>query len=157
MFQNIALAEGVLSPRLSAEIKWGYFSNWRGGAGNNMENDLVQEIMNKKTKSIVQRMGPNKTIDSISKICKAANGIKDIVENFDGKLLLHQESLHHSKPSSMKDEIFMINELLKLKPFEHNEGRYHKSFPNIKRSPRRYLNIVDFHKWLERHKEEFCK
>ena len=47
MFNAIILVEAISTPRLSAELKWGYFSNWRGGCGNNVEDDLVQEMMNK--------------------------------------------------------------------------------------------------------------
>ena len=62
MFVSIAQMECLLTPRLSAEFKWGFFTNWRGGPGRNIEDDLGQEISNKISKSIVQRMGPNKTI-----------------------------------------------------------------------------------------------
>ena len=83
MFTSIAQMECMLTPRLAEEVKWGFFVNWRGGPGNNMEDDLAQEISNRLSKSIVQRMGPNKTLKSISKVCKAANGIKEVKEQFD--------------------------------------------------------------------------
>ena len=57
--------------------------NYRGGAGKNIEDDLIaQEIYNKCSKSIVQRMGDNKTLNSISKICRATTGINKITEAF---------------------------------------------------------------------------
>ena len=154
MFVSIAQVESLLTPRLSEEFKWGYFSNWRGGEGNNIEDDLAQEITNKVSKNIVQRMGPNKTIESISKICKASNGIKEIIENFDEEALIHKTSVHHTIGDPLKDEIEMINDLIQLNPFSHIDGRAHNSFPNIKRSPLQYLNIVDFHQWLQKHKQE---
>ena len=63
--------------------KWGFFVNWVGGKGHNIEEDLAQEIHNKLSKAILKRMGANKTIDSISKICKATAGIKTVVENLE--------------------------------------------------------------------------
>ena len=73
MFVSIAQMECMLTPRMSEEFKWGFFVNWRGGAGNNMEDDMAQEIFNRLSKSVVQRMGPNKTFESISKVCKATD------------------------------------------------------------------------------------
>jgi len=37
MFVSIAQIECLLTPRLSEEFKWAFFSNWRGGAGRNIE------------------------------------------------------------------------------------------------------------------------
>jgi len=52
-----------------------FFVNWKGGAGKNIEDDLAQEISNRCSKSIVQRQGPNKTMNSIGKVYKATSGI----------------------------------------------------------------------------------
>lgn len=43
MFVSIAQIECMLTPRLSEEFKWGFFDNWRGGAGNNIEDDMAQD------------------------------------------------------------------------------------------------------------------
>jgi len=150
MFTSVIQVECLLSPRLSEEFKWGYFSSWRGGEGKNMEDDLVQEISNRVSKEIVQRLGANKTIGIITNISKAANGIKAILENFDEDIGKHKQSVQHSRPKSENDEIHMIRDIIKLDPFSYSSGRHHDSFPNIKRSPMRYLNIVEFHKWLKR-------
>ncbi len=60
MFVSIAQIECLLTPRLSKEIKWGFFCNWKGGAENNIEDDLAKEISNAVSKSVVQRMGSKK-------------------------------------------------------------------------------------------------
>ena len=57
MFVSIAQIECLLTPRLSEQFKWGFFVNWRGGFGKNIEDDLAQEISNRCSKSIVQRQG----------------------------------------------------------------------------------------------------
>lgn len=62
------------------EFKWGFFVSWRGGVGNNMEDDIVQEIFNRLSKFVVQRMGFNKIFQLISKVCKVINGIKEVIE-----------------------------------------------------------------------------
>ena len=84
-----------------------------------MEDDLAQEISNKLGKNIVQRMGVNKTVSSISKVYKAANGIKELVENFDITTGIHKASVHHGKRDSLGYEKEMIEDILKMKPFQH--------------------------------------
>jgi len=114
MFVSIAQIECLLTPRLSEEFKWGFFVNWRGGVGNNIEDDLAQEISNRLSKSIVQRMGPNKTLQSISKVCKAANGITEVKEQFDLSAGIHKTSVQHTTRDSLKDEQEMVNDLIRL-------------------------------------------
>lgn len=81
MFVSIAQIECLLTPRLSEEFKWGFFANWRGGAGKNIEDDLLQGICNRDSKSVVQRMGPNKTLNSISKVCKQPLAFNKLQKN----------------------------------------------------------------------------
>ena len=157
MFISIAQIECLLTPRLSNEFKWGFFVNWRGGIGKNMEEDLAQEISNRLGKSIVQTMGANKTISSISKVMKAVNGIKEIHENFDVKNDITKTSVKHSKVKCYNDEREIITELLHLDPFQFTPGRTHQSFPDIKSSPLRYLDIIQHHKWIEKHKNQLVQ
>ncbi len=154
MFVSIAQMECLLTPRLSEEFKWGFFVNWRGGAGHNIEDDLAQEISNRLGKSIVQRMGPNKTPSSISKVCKASNGIHLLVQQFDDSLNIHAKSVQHTTRDSLKDEKEMVAEIVQLDPFNYVPERHHDSFPGIKKSPLKYLDIVEFHQWLTKHKTE---
>lgn len=154
MFVSIAQIECLLTPRLSEEFKWGFFSNWRGGAGRNIEDDLAQEISNRCSKSVVQRMGPNKTINSISKVCKATTGLQQITQQFDSSIGIHKTSVQHTTRDCLKDEKEMVADLIQLDPFNHEPARSHDSFPDIKKCPLRYLNVVDFHQWLDKHKRE---
>ena len=154
MFVSIAQIECLLTPRLSEEFKWGFFVNYRGGVGKNIEDDLAQEIYNKCSKSIVQRMGANKTLNSISKICRATTGINQVTEANDHAVGIHKKSVQHTTRDSLEDEKEMIADLIKLDPFTHVPLRFHNSFPDIKRCPLQYLNIVEFHTWLKKHMDE---
>ena len=154
MFVSIAQIECISTDRMAEELKWGFFSNWKGGEGNNLEDDLVQEICNGISKNAVKRMGGNKTIKSISKICQATSGIKEIVENFDKNMNISKRSVSHTTRSALEDEKSMINELIELNPFQHISGRHHLGFENIKRNPMKYLNFADLRSWLDRHKKQ---
>lgn len=154
MFVSIAQIECLLTPRLSEEFKWGFFVNYRGGAGNNIEDDLAQEIYNKVSKSIVQRMGANKTLNSISKICRATTGISQVTEAVDCSIGIHKKSVQHTTQDSLQDEKEMIADVMKLDPFTYVPSRCHASFPDIRRCPLKYLNIIEFHQWLAKHMKE---
>ena len=119
MFVSIAQIECVLTPRLSEEFKWGFFVNWRGGAGRNVEDDLAQKISNRCSKSIVQWMGANKILNSISKVCKATTGISHITEQFDHSAGIHKKSVQHTTRDSLEDEKGMVDDLMRLDPFTH--------------------------------------
>ena len=115
---------------------------------------MAQEISNRLGKNIVQRVGANKTLSSISKVCKAANGIKQVVEQLDSTIGKHKVSAEHTTRDSMADEEAMVTDLIKLNSFNKVPGRIHTSFPAIKRCPMLYLDVVEFHQWLEKHKKE---
>ena len=151
MFISIAQIEFLLTPRLSEEFKWVFFLNWRGGSGHNIEDDLAQEISNRLGKNIVQQMGPNKSISSISKVCKASNGIHLLIQQFDDSLNIHAKSVQHTIRESLKDEKDMVAEIVQLDLFNYVQGRHHDSFPGIRKSPLKYLDIVEFHQWLNKH------
>jgi len=155
MFVSIAQIECTLTPRLSEEFKWGFFLNWRGGKGNNIEDDLAQEICNRLSKKIVKRMGANKSMKTIAKVCKATNGIKDIVESFDQAVSVEHGSSHHTTRDSFDDEKEIIADILNFGPFQYDGPRAFECFPDIKRIPQRYLNYVDFAKWIEDKKREW--
>ena len=108
MFTSIAQMECMLTSRLAEEVKWCFFVNWRGGPGNNMEDDLAQEISNRLSKSIVQRMGPNKSLKSISKVCKAANGIKEVKEQFDTSAGIRLERKSKDRPTRTPNVVFVV-------------------------------------------------
>ena len=143
MFVAISQYECLLTPRLAEEFKWGYFVNWRGGEGNNIEDDLCQEISNGIGKKMVKRLGENKTLAALSSICSAVGGIKEIMDNYDDSIKLKKQSSWHAKVDRLKEEKEMIKDLLKLKPFRHQKDRKHKSFPKMKQHHKQIPHLVE--------------
>lgn len=87
-----------MSPQLAYRVTWGKFVNWRGGAGRNIEGDVVQEISNRSSKNVVQGMGPNKTKEAIQHASQAEAGIHEIINNFDdNSWVTPQSSCHKNK------------------------------------------------------------
>ena len=155
----------VKTPCLSEQFNWVFFGNWKSVVGNNIEDDLAQEISNRCSKSIIQRQGPNKTLMSISKVCKATTGIYQIVHEFGLSVGIHKTSVEHTTCDSLKDEKEMVLNLLQLNPFHYMSARCHDSL-RVKRSekinlftdvtqqcpfqcfPLKFVNNAKFHKNL---------
>ena len=127
MFVSIAPNWCLLTPCLSEQFKWGFFGNWRSGVGNNIEDDLAQEISNRCSKSITQRQGPNKTLKSIGKVCKATTGTYQIIQEFGLSVGIHKTSVEHTTRDSLKDEKEMVHNLLQLNPFHYMSASCHDS------------------------------
>ena len=149
MFIAVSQVEITATKRMSEELKWGYFTSWRGGVAKNIEEDMAQEIYNRITKEIVKRMGADKSMSSISNISRAVGGIKPIKDSFDDSIELTPDSSKHHTADSKNDELGMIQDLMGLKPFEHQNGRAHDSFQNIKRHPLLNLNMNEYGNWLK--------
>ena len=153
MFTAVSQVEIKVIERMSEELKWDYFTSWSSAAAKNIEEDMAQEIYNRISKQIVQRMGANKSMASIGKISMAVGGIKAIRDSFDVSIDLRPDSSKHHTADSTNDELGMIQELVALKPFEHQSGRAHASFPNIKRHPLLNLNTNEYGNWLKEQME----
>ena len=154
MFTNFSQTDYLMSAQVTHRATWGRFVNWRGGAGDNMEANLVQEICNKVSKNVAQGMGPNKTKAAIERASKAGAGIQEVICNYDGASGVKPRSGAHTKMSAKADELEIIEALKKSKPFCIVPGRKHDSFPNIEISPLEQLDRDDLYLWLDKHKRQ---
>ncbi|XP_038057857.1 uncharacterized protein LOC119729304 [Patiria miniata] len=147
----IAQVEALLTPQMAQRVLWGRFCSIRGGPGNNMECDLMQEIYNREGKKQIQCMGPNKTVKAIQRISKAQAGLQKISENFAGNTSVHNLSVKHTHRSAAKDEYQVIKDLSKLQPFSFRAGRLHSTFTKV---PFCVINNVNHDKlssWIRKH------
>ena len=103
MLTSVAQKELILSPSKEV-VRREPFVYWRGGAGNNMDDDTAIEICNCLTKSMVRDMGANKTEHAINMVSRASVGIKNIISNFDDVSHIVPNSSKHTVRSSYKDE-----------------------------------------------------
>lgn len=153
MFVNIIQNEVLLSESEAHQCMWAATANWKGGKGTNIEIDLLQENQNKALKKLIKGMGANKTNKAIERASKAVGGVQKIVENFHCQASVQPSSAAHSHKSSTADELQILEDLRKLKPFTIQAGRAHNSFPNVAADPFNCLDKVAFIKWLARHKK----
>ena len=77
--------EVFLSEAEAHQCKWASNVNWKGGVGNNLEMDLLQENINRDLKKAIKHMGANKTYKAIERLSRAAGGVRKIVANLTTK------------------------------------------------------------------------
>ena len=154
MFTSIAQMEALLSEEMAHRLTWGQYVNWNGGQGKNIACDMAQEICNRVSKDVVRGMGANKTTKAMVRASKAAAGVHQIVKGIDDALKIHEVSKVHSKRCSNEDDMSMLQDLRKLRPFERTLGRHHMHIQEISVSPTSSLNMRDFFAWLQRHKKQ---
>jgi hypothetical protein len=153
MFINIIQNEVLLTEQEAHQCIWSATTNWPGGKGRNIEIDLLQENRNKDLKKLIKGMGANKTDKSIDRASRAVGGIQQIVENLNAEAIKQPVSGTHSHKSSVPDELEIMKDLRKLRPFSTEPGRAHSSFPSISADPLATLNNEEFESWLKRHKK----
>ena len=96
-------------------------------------------------------MGANKTAKAISRASTAAGGITEIIENMDNLAKEKLPSSDHSRRRSFEDEMKILADLRKLKPFVQQNGRAHASFARINEDPLATLDEEELNRWLARH------
>ncbi|CAG2192672.1 unnamed protein product [Mytilus edulis] len=75
----------------------GSMVNLRGGQGNNIEANLVQEHSVRNQKELIRVLGANKTETAISAVTAAAPVISQICRNFDAEHKIPKKASRHSK------------------------------------------------------------
>lgn len=153
MFTSIAQIEAIVSEEMAHRLTWGRFVNWHGGKGRNIACDMAQEICNRVSKDVVKAMGPNKTPKAMMRASKAAAGIQQIVKRVNEISDVTRVSQAHSHECSTEDEMLMLKDLRKIKPFERKPGRKHAHFEKIQVSPTSGIDMKNLFIWLEKHKK----
>ena len=139
---------------MAYRLTWGRFIDWHGGLGKNTACDMAQEIRNRVSKEVVREMGPNRTLKAMTPASKAAAGLQQIVQRMSSTLHWKNVSHVHSHSSSKEDEMLMVSDLRKLKPFNRKPGRCHPTFKLIEVSPTSMVDMKGLFTWLEKHKKQ---
>jgi hypothetical protein len=156
MFTSIAQVEALVSEEMAHRLTWGRFVNWHGGAGKNIACDMAQEICNRTSKDVVRGMGANKTRKAMMRASKASAGVFQIVQQVCNTTKIKKSSQAHTHKNN-DDEILMLQDLQKLKPFEMNPGRCHLNFKNMQVSLTSTVDIAKLFSWLEKHKKQIAR
>lgn len=152
----ITCAKALFTEKMAHRIVHGQFVNLRGGAGNNLANDLRMELEVKDNKALLKRMCGNKTLKAVTRCTSSAYGMKTTADMIDKETGVPPDSTMHTHKCTKETVEEMIGILQEQKPFQYQEGRTLKSFPNISRSPLDQLDVSALHEWLTRHKRRLA-
>jgi hypothetical protein len=127
--------EHLLSPQARVRVREGSFVNVRGGKGNNVEADLVQEHSVRNRKDLIRHLGANKTEKAICRAAGAGDAVASIVKQLDSSLEIRTKSSRHTKHTSEVDLDRVAQLLRKVKPFSKVPGRQCAGYKEISASP----------------------
>ncbi|KAK3093110.1 hypothetical protein FSP39_011171 [Pinctada imbricata] len=111
------------SPLTRIRILEGFFVNRKGGHGNDVEADLVQEHSVRHQKELIRALGANKSDKAILRATGAANLVTSLVENYDTALSVPIKSSNHGTCTNEKDMTVIRECLRSTRPFKHTPGR----------------------------------
>ncbi|XP_070532786.1 uncharacterized protein [Ptychodera flava] len=146
----------ILSEREALEEFYGLFVNTKGKIDSFIPADRQMEYIIKLVKSNIKHMYSNKTESNIKKVTSAIAGISDIAENFDKSSRILVRGKKHSAISAQEDEMAIIEDLRKIRPFQCLAGRYHPSFAHISNTIQDNLDRQHFYEWIDRNIVKFA-
>ena len=150
-------AKAILSPMLSHQLIWDRFVNKKGGAGNNIPNDLYNEHVVKQVKRIVRCMGPNLTEKALQRASRSVSSIHAICKQYDKHSGVPLRTTAHSTLSDASDVSIVTQAVLKNELLHIIPGRHHKAFKIIKLNPVWNFNKKTTLEWIEKKKKQFQK
>ena len=121
----------LLSPKDAERFIWNRTVNNGGGKGKNIPLDLDQEHSNNYLKQAIKNLGPNLNEHSVSRICHAEKGIRNLVQTLDRNLQQHSDSGKHSSVSLDRDLSELVNRLVSNKALEEEPACKYKHFCNF--------------------------
>ena len=99
-------------------------------------------------------MFSNKTQQNIEACSSTLPGIHAIAKNYDLKAGTVVRAKKHKKTENGLDESKLIDDVFKLRPFEHIEGHSYTHFKNIQNSYIKGYDGFTLRNWFEQHKND---
>ena len=96
-------------------------------------------------KKHIKHMFGNKTAHNITTRTTALSGIGEISQNYDTATKVVVRCQKHSVASALEDEMAILEDLRKLRPFEKVPGRYHPHFPEEAASILQNIDVDKIH------------
>ncbi|KAJ8299422.1 hypothetical protein KUTeg_023482 [Tegillarca granosa] len=150
----ICQTQYLLSPLNKIRVLEGSFINLKGGIGNNIEADLVQEHSVREQKVLIKGLGANKSENAISVVTAAASAVTRICNQFDETFSVSKVSTRHTSKTSQKDHEIVQEVLQRIHPFKFQSGRKCAGFSALKSNQCKQINLncmlSDYEQLLER-------
>ena len=141
--------------RQACQVLYACFVNTKGKFDSHVPADLQMEWIIKEEKKQIKHMYSNKTVSNIEARSSALPGLSSIAKNFDKTASTVVRAKKHQRKDASQDELSMMDDLRRLRPFCHQEGRRHHEFPNVPKSQVKNFDGMKFNSWFEKHKNGF--
>ena len=146
------LVHALLSKRDRERFIWNRFVNNHSVQGGNIPLDEDMEHSNNFVKQGIRNLGPNLTESAISRVCKAENATRTILDKLDGSLNRQTHTGKHPEGSPDKDIVELVNRAVDLDVFTETDGRHYQTFNDFKRDRLEDLDLSSLYKWINKHK-----
>ena len=146
------LVHALLSKRDRERFVCNRFVNNHGVKGGNIPLDEDMEHSNNFLKQGIRNLGPNLTESAISRVCKAENATRTILDKLDGSLNRQTHSGKHPEGSPDKDIEELVNRAVDLDVFTETDGQHYQTSNDFKRERLEDLNLSSLYKWINKHK-----
>ena len=109
------------------------FVNNHGVKGGNITFEEDMEHSNNFVKQGIRNLGPNLTQSAISRVCKAENATRSILDKLDGSLKRQTHSGKHPEGSPDKDIEELFKRAVDADVFTETDGRHYQTINDFKR------------------------
>ncbi len=130
------------------------FVNTHGRENTHRPADVIMEGNIKTYKKHIKHMYANKTHSNIEKRSSAIAGIQRIGANFDEQSQVVARTSKHSTRGVALDEMTIMDDLRRLRPFNKVPGRCHRHFKDIVPSMVQLFDAQKFRAWVYQHKKD---
>ena len=138
----------ILTEKAACEEFYGLFVNTNGHVDGHIAADQRMEYLVKEEKEHIKHMFSNKTEKNINMRSCAIAGMHDIALNFDLASGVVVRTQKHKDKSSAADEIILLEDLRRLRPFKE-KSRVHSKFGTIRPSGVDGIDIQHYHNWIK--------
>ena len=155
LLRFIIQQKSLLTQRSAHQVLDACFVNTRGKADSHVPADQQMEWIVKANKKHVKHMYSNKREEFIQKKSMALYGIGMVAQQFDDVSDTLVRAKKHGNKSAITDELTLLDEFERLKPFRHTGGRHHDTFRRITPSMLPILDAQKFRCWIMSKKLSF--
>lgn len=133
------------------------FVNTSGRSDGNIPADLQMEFLVKVYKKHINQMMSNKRDANVTNRVNALAGLNEIIHNFDAITVHSVRTKKHSTPLKTDDELAILSDLRKTRPFKLVSARHVEGFNNIEASLLALIDSTKYIQWLNRRSSEHAK
>ena len=145
----------LLSVQQAYEVFNACFVNTKGFARSYIPADQQMEWLIAINKRHLKHLFSQKNEGSMQKRSKVIHCVHDLSAVYDNESQVFRRAHKHKRDDSEEDELVLLRELRKIKPFDFTESRSYEGFKTIQPSLMCQLDACEFAKWFEDKKLTF--